>query len=151
MDLCREILILAEQATPAAWVKIDLPERTGSEIAEHVRLLMEAGLIEAANLATLNGTEWTAKRLTWAGHEFLEMSRNDTLWKKENDGDRKNGERHARSVEVHSGRACQGGDEGAVGLRRSMTLPREVLATRFVLTCVRPASLRSRMIHSLHA
>ena len=25
---------------------------------------------------------WRAKRLTWAGHEFLEASRDDTRWEK---------------------------------------------------------------------
>jgi len=30
----------------------------------------------------MGGSDWKAKRLTWAGHEFIEAARNDTVWQK---------------------------------------------------------------------
>jgi len=30
----------------------------------------------------MSGSIWKAKRLTWAGHEFIEAARNDTVWHK---------------------------------------------------------------------
>jgi hypothetical protein len=44
-------------------------------------LLAEAGLIEAQDLTTLSGSLWLPKRLTWAGHEFLDAAKNETVWR----------------------------------------------------------------------
>lgn len=45
-------------------------------------LLDEAGLIEAIDLSSRNGPAWLPQRLTWAGHEFIEASRDESRWHK---------------------------------------------------------------------
>jgi DNA-binding transcriptional ArsR family regulator len=49
-------------------------------VSYHLKLLTEAGLIEARNLK--GTTTWAVNGLTWAGHEFLEASRDDSRWEK---------------------------------------------------------------------
>lgn len=88
MDLIRRI-VLAVQDLPVgqgretqALNSLDGVEPL--EFAAHVQLLEEAGLVMAA----VNGGEKRPAahavvfRLTWAGHEFADSIRDDTLWKK---------------------------------------------------------------------
>jgi hypothetical protein len=83
MDLCRAILLdLEEREQGAGWVEIDIPEFSREQITHHIRLLDEAGLIDAEDLTNMSGSEWKAKRLTWAGHEFIDAARSDTVWQK---------------------------------------------------------------------
>jgi DNA-binding transcriptional ArsR family regulator len=85
MDLARQIL-LALEADPEAdghgWVEIEIDGRSAREISYHVRLLDEAGLIEARDCFNLDGQDWRPTRLTWEGHQFLEASRQETRWQK---------------------------------------------------------------------
>jgi hypothetical protein len=96
LDLCREIL-QALEAHAERWHE-DKPEVDGrpqKEVAYHVDLLCEAGLVwsefrEAQSLCA--DAEMAEKishhmyqnrdryRLTWAGHEFLDAARDDTRW-----------------------------------------------------------------------
>ena len=46
-------------------------------IQYHVQLMHDAGLIVADELVP---GQWWPERITWAGHEFLDLARNDTLW-----------------------------------------------------------------------
>lgn len=50
----------------------------------HIELLIEAGLVDGKMLYTMDGgpTDFSAFRLTWAGHEFLDAIRSDTVWNK---------------------------------------------------------------------
>ncbi|WP_234918767.1 DUF2513 domain-containing protein [Aeromonas veronii] len=50
----------------------------------HMELLIEAGLAEGVMHKFLDGgpTDFSAFRLTWAGHEFLDAIRSDTVWNK---------------------------------------------------------------------
>ena len=87
MDLGREILRKLEDDDKAighGWVELTFDDRSGDEVSYHVRLLHEAGLIEARNLSVMGPTGfcWKAERLTWAGHQFLEASREEGLWQK---------------------------------------------------------------------
>lgn len=72
MSYIREILLAAEED------KMDeFAEGCDYEKAMyHMRLLAEAGLIEG--LATLDGFDF--ERMTWAGHEFLDSIRSDSVW-----------------------------------------------------------------------
>lgn len=86
MDLIRTILLELEEADPTqGWYEITIPGRSEVEIAYHVRLMDEAGLIDAQDLSSNSGLVWKAKRLTYDGHEFLDAARNDTLWNKAKD------------------------------------------------------------------
>lgn len=79
MDLIREILLQKEaDKTPMV-----LPDCSGQEeFAYHVALLKEAGFVEAIIRPDRLGMPKAAQvlRLTWAGHDFLDAARNDTVW-----------------------------------------------------------------------
>jgi len=48
MDLCRNILLVLEECEQqGGWVDINIPEHSYEEVTFHVRLLAEAGLIDA--------------------------------------------------------------------------------------------------------
>lgn len=83
MDLIREILLKIEDH-PNEPGGIDLPieGRSSQEISYHVKLLAQAGLIEALESSSFDGDVWEAKSLTWEGHEFLEASKDEGVWKK---------------------------------------------------------------------
>lgn len=54
------------------------------KVSYHMELLIEAGIVEGKMRQVLGGgpINFTALRLTWAGHEFLDAIRNDTVWNK---------------------------------------------------------------------
>jgi hypothetical protein len=82
-ELVREILIKIEELPfDGGFHDIAVDGRTGGEITYHVMILDEAGLIEAMDLSTMDGICWKPKRLTYAGHQFLDAARSDTVWKK---------------------------------------------------------------------
>jgi hypothetical protein len=53
-------------------------------VNEHIELLIEAGLIEGYVTRFADGETGhnSIRRLTWAGHDFLESMRDDTIWKR---------------------------------------------------------------------
>lgn len=81
MDLVRKILFQLEEAPyEGGWVELDLEGRTENEVAYHVALLNEAGLVRAVNMSSQDIKDWKPTRLTWQGHEFLEAAREDSRW-----------------------------------------------------------------------
>ncbi|NLG39121.1 MAG: DUF2513 domain-containing protein [Fibrobacter sp.] len=81
MDLVRLILFEVEKNEKwDEWKDIKIEGYSQEEIYYHIMLLNEAGLIEAKILC--DGGKWVPYRLTWNGHEFLDASRNETVWKK---------------------------------------------------------------------
>ncbi len=84
MDLIRRIALATEALPPGK----TLHELDGvSEIAffEHARWMAEAGLLHVLGSEYLDQDEpgdVTVQRLTWAGCEFADAARSDTLWKK---------------------------------------------------------------------
>jgi repressor of nif and glnA expression len=86
MDLARKILKLIEDdADPNNFTDLDLEPLEGQgynheQIAYHVRLLHEAELVDAKS--TNQGVSYKVRSLTWEGHDFLEASRDDTIWEK---------------------------------------------------------------------
>jgi hypothetical protein len=86
LELVRKILLAAEdRTTDTGWLILEIEGHTPEEISYHVRLLHEAGLLQAENLTDATGALWAPKRLTWEGHEFLDAARNDTVWNKTKD------------------------------------------------------------------
>lgn len=79
MDLIRQLLIEMESRS-CGRQSVALEGRTEEEVSYHVKLLAEAGLIEAANASTRAGLNWIPVSLTWDGHEFLDAARDDTRW-----------------------------------------------------------------------
>ena len=85
MDLIREIL-LAIEAYPksdAYDLNLSFPGHSKDEISYQCRLLFDAGMIDPKSILVAGEPdEWMIKGLTWAGHEFLEASRDDSRWNK---------------------------------------------------------------------
>jgi hypothetical protein len=85
-DVIREILLQLEQkeAANAYLSPKDFADPREQEVAYHIRLLSEAGAIEAtvhessAGDGRINGA--IAKRLTWKGHELLDSIRSESIW-----------------------------------------------------------------------
>ncbi len=82
-NLIREILLHVEKAPsgePLHTLQME-DNIADAVVGEHIALLVDAGLVEGA-VCSLKPLLFTIVRLTWAGHDFLENARNDTVWKK---------------------------------------------------------------------
>jgi len=84
--IIRQILIHLEQASTAKTV-LNAKSLDGfdeQEVAYNMRLLKEAGFIEANILETTDGSgriaAALARRLTNSGHDLLDTIRNDSVW-----------------------------------------------------------------------
>jgi repressor of nif and glnA expression len=84
-ELIRKILVLLEESTTpkTAIGAKDLKEYPEQDVAYNIRLLSEAGYIEA-NISESNSKILLAlaRRLTNTGHDLLDTIRNDTVWGK---------------------------------------------------------------------
>ena len=85
MDLARQILLAIEQNAYQGKSGFSLTSRgdasSAVELDYHIMLLHEAGLIEATETTYLSGkTKWRIERLTWQGHEFLDVARDQSRW-----------------------------------------------------------------------
>ena len=88
LDLVRRILLQIDQSRGSddsgrreeiTWEPL---QQSGYELASihyHVELLHEAGLIRADELVP--GC-WWPERLTWQGHEFVDVARSEVLWER---------------------------------------------------------------------
>jgi len=85
MDLVRKILIKLEDYSPDDEInQIECEGYSPEETAYHVYLLKDAHLIIAnifMNNNSIGPKEYKIYGLTWAGHDFLEASRDETRWK----------------------------------------------------------------------
>lgn len=81
MDLVRLLLMRSEGDSDAEKA---VEQFSVEEKAYHVLLLIDAGLVEGVVRRNQNGvcTGSVVSRLTWAGHDFLQSIRDDSLWKK---------------------------------------------------------------------
>lgn len=85
IKLIKSILMEIEKSqSPRDWLNINIEGKTSDQVAYHVKLLHDAGLIEAHDLSGSAEFMWKPSALTWHGHEFLDAIRNDTVWKKLN-------------------------------------------------------------------
>ena len=80
MDLIRQMLLHARDAAGAV---SSMPGVDQELFMEHVKLLHEAGLVDAAIQEAQHRVRaaiiW---RLTWAGQDFADAITDDTLWRK---------------------------------------------------------------------
>lgn len=88
LELCRDILLCIEEDRQVSGLS-----RTEKELVYHIDILIEAGLVlgQVSRSATGETKGVAFWRLTWAGHEFLDASRNSTMWSKTVEAVRKNG------------------------------------------------------------
>jgi len=86
MDLVRKILLAIDECDDPWGPKdsIQVEGYSDEVISYHVKLLAQAGLIEADDVSEMgpDGFSWWAGSLTWEGHEFLEAVRDETRWNK---------------------------------------------------------------------
>lgn len=81
-DVVRNIL-LATEAMPAGEYLAELPGVDAENFAFHVSILIEAGFVDGRVQTFLGGgSHAVVLRLTWAGCDFLDAARSDTLWAK---------------------------------------------------------------------
>jgi hypothetical protein len=62
----------------------DLSKYTKDQQLYHSCLLIEAGLVHGTIVVDQNGDPVSTRisRLTWSGHEFLDMTRDPSIWNK---------------------------------------------------------------------
>ena len=80
MDLVRELLLCVESDGNLT----TLFKRYSQEVViGHLEIMLDANLLVGNVQSYLDGSESAiVQRLTWAGHEFLDNARNDTVWNK---------------------------------------------------------------------
>ena len=83
LDLVREILFQAA-SEPGGYASANpkIEGFTADQIAHHIYLMKQAGLVEASNTSAAGGSSPTAilSSVTWEGHDFLEAARSTSLW-----------------------------------------------------------------------
>lgn len=84
MELVRKILLQVEQSEsdPGGWNHLSFEQWPCEAVSYHTMILIDAGLLDGQDLSTLEGSDWRPNSLTWAGHEFLDAARNETVWNK---------------------------------------------------------------------
>lgn len=85
-DLARQILLETENIPFDGGVhEIKILGYSAEEIAYHLLLARDAGLLEVKDLSGNEYVMVRVTRLTHDGHEFLDAARSDTIWKKAKD------------------------------------------------------------------
>src|SRR5437016_614225 len=85
MELVRKILLaIEEEPTGRAPRELKIEGYTDDEIGHHAYLMAEAGLIDGARVDGMHSPSRQVHPtvITWAGHEFLAASRDESIWKK---------------------------------------------------------------------
>src|SRR5580704_9763972 len=97
LGLIRELLLKLEPLSgPHAWQmilpydpRIQVEGFTPDEIEYHLQMLVEQGLIEEPSSGPMEGILF--KKLTWAGHDYLDAVRDPKIWYKTKDATEKVG------------------------------------------------------------
>lgn len=83
MELVRMILLRLE-TSQSGWAPGDLGIKSfpPEQIGYHVHLMMQEGLVEADDVTHTGSTgpEAIPRHLTWKGHEFLDLARDQERW-----------------------------------------------------------------------
>ena len=85
LDLVRKILLVCEEHPNGfAPQELHIEGYTDDQIGYHVHLAGNAGLLKVADVTHLGSQSPCAIPLsmTWSGHEFLDDSKNETVWEK---------------------------------------------------------------------
>ena len=85
MNLVREILLWATaQENAGIYTNPVLPEYTEDQISHHVHLMSQAGLVDAVDITTNSSAGPSALLMSvpWAGHDFIDAARDNTVWNK---------------------------------------------------------------------
>ncbi len=83
MELCRRILIeLVSKPFSPGLIEIEFDDVSPEDVAYHIKLLGEAGLIDAEDISTMGRLRWRAKSITWYGQDFIDAIKDDSRWSK---------------------------------------------------------------------
>ena len=86
MDLIRAILQKVELCDDPWGLHetLDVEGHTQNQVSYHIKLLHEAGLLVAREVSEMgtDGFRWWPGSLTWAGQDFLDAVKDDSLWRK---------------------------------------------------------------------
>ncbi|MDP9314290.1 MAG: DUF2513 domain-containing protein [Chloroflexota bacterium] len=81
MDLIREILLQVEAYDkPHGAIPIRIEGYSKEATSYHIGLLIDAGYLAGYTSGGTRDTHYAVRNLTWAGHEFLDAARNETVW-----------------------------------------------------------------------
>jgi hypothetical protein len=83
MDLVRTILMRIEESPSGrAEQPFGIVGFTPEQVGYHAHIMMEVGLIEGVDVTTMqsNGPEALPRAITWKGHEFLDLARDQKRW-----------------------------------------------------------------------
>ena len=82
MDLVRTILKeVAASHEPRGPRVVDVRGYTSDQIAYHMKLMIQAELIEAVDVGT-SDPAYIHPNLTWRGQDFLDSAQNERIWQK---------------------------------------------------------------------
>ncbi|MBX9790026.1 MAG: DUF2513 domain-containing protein [Pirellulales bacterium] len=88
MDLIRK-MVLAVEDSPSGFAPdaLNFDDYTEEQVGYHAYLLVDAGLALGADVTTMSSSspEYVLRRLTWAGHEFADACRNESIWNQAQD------------------------------------------------------------------
>lgn len=86
MDLVRKILFALEaKEHTGATIGLQIGGYTGENIAYHCKMMKENGLIDVYTEQRMGNNQlycFTVGDLSWAGQDFLDKIRQDTVWNK---------------------------------------------------------------------
>jgi hypothetical protein len=81
LKLVKHILLRVE-AQDHVESKFSIPGYDDKTVSYHVAVMKEAGLLDAIVHKFMDGTvEGIPIRMTWQGHEWLDLARNNKTWK----------------------------------------------------------------------
>lgn len=80
-ELIRQIILQIEQAPAGEPIGHLLVDADPMVFMEHLCLLLDAGLLDG-EVVSMNPAIFNINRLTWAGHDFIEHARNNTIFKR---------------------------------------------------------------------
>ena len=85
LDLVRKILAAMEATDRGFYARTpEIDGYTAEEIGYHAHLMAEAGFITAVDATDMSSGSPNAipMALTWAGHDFLDSIKDDSIWNK---------------------------------------------------------------------
>lgn len=85
MNLIRQLALYIEQAPgPLDSETITIDGYSSEQVGYHCAIIAEAGLVDFENLGKMDLRFMSVMiyRLSWAGHDFLDAARDDTIWNK---------------------------------------------------------------------
>lgn len=86
MELCRRILLdLENKPFGTGLINVEFSDVEPEDVAYHIKLLGEAGLIDAQNISKGDRLRWRVKSITWEGHDFLDAIKDESRWNKMKD------------------------------------------------------------------